>query len=524
MTKSTVRVLVLVAMFVAGRTDAIAAACKSTCTEELRACRTQCRGDGDRRDCRRRCAEASTCVTPGAPTETGAFPVNDCRNDAAGFSLRERLVVRRGNCDAETLMELPAVGPVADPLSGLAYPGVIGPLAGTCDLYGRFRTGFGSVVFGRFQRIAVTPNAKYVVVEVTNDHVLPLLAPLSPEPPEEGIFLVSTDDGQRRSLGAPSKRHIIEPGPGLGFVLTGSPFFAISPNSRFVAFEERGPGPDGQDADQIAVIDLETGGRWLVTQLPQGAHRTNNPVFVDNRTILFLNGFEGRRSTVDVDGRNLKTVPDPSIAGGNVIFDFGLIGARGNAIGGRVLGEAPIVEYPRLPNAPAPPVREIFFVEGSHLLQLTGFRYPDTGGGARPQLVAGRAVFIASADPPGSRDRRGGNPHNVCQLFSIDSLGGRLRQVTHFPADAAPQQGCGVPAPNNACQVTGFSVDPATRGMLFASSCDPLGRNPSGEQFFTIRADGTGLRQLSAFRGRELIDGGVHVEMAGPPASSLVIR
>ena len=525
MTTSTARLLVLVAMLVATGTRA-GAACKSTCTDELRACRAQCRDAADRRDCRRRCAEASTCATPGAPKVTGAYPLNECRNDAGGFALHERLVVRRGNCDAVTVMELPAVGPVPDPYSGAIYPGVVGPLAGTCDLFGRFRTGFGSVIFGRFQRIAVTHDAKYVVVEVTNDHVFPGLEPLSPEPPEEGIFLVSTDDGRRQSLGPPSKRHIIERGPRGGFLLTGSPFFAISPDSRFVAFEERGPGPDGQDADQIAVIDLETRERRLVTQLPQaaqGAQRTNNPVFVDDRTILFFNGFEGRRSTVGVDGQNLKTVPDPSITGGNVVLDFGVIGARGNAIVGRVLDETPIVDYPR-GDAPPPPVREIFFVEGSRLLQLTGFRYPDTGGGARPQLVAGRAVFIASADPLGHRDRRGGNPDSVCQLFSIDTLAGRLRQITHFPADAGEQRGCGVPGPDVACQVTGFGVEPTTGGILFVSSCDPLGRNPSGEQAFTIRADGTGLRQISAFRGREAVDGVVQVEMAGPPASSLVIR
>ena len=37
--------------------------------------------------------------------------------------------------------------------------------------------------------------------------------------------------------------------------------------------------------------------------------------------------------------------------------------------------------------------------------------------------------------------------------------------------------------------------------MLFASSCDPVGGNPFGDQLFAMRPDGTGLRQLTDARG-----------------------
>jgi hypothetical protein len=505
MTTSTVRLLVLVATFVAAGTRA-GAACKSTCTDELRACREQCRDTDDRHACRQRCAEASTCVAPGTGRATGAYPLNECRSDAAGFSLRERLFVRRNNCDPVPIMELPSVGPVADP-----YVGLLGS-QGTCDLYGKFRVGFGSVIVGRFQRIAVTPDAKRVIVEVTNDHVLPGLEALSPEPPEEGIFSVSTDGTGRERLGPPSTRPIIES----GLRVTGSPFFAISPDSRFVAFEDSGPGPDGQDADQIAVIDLATSTRRPVTRLaqaPADSQRTTNPAFVNNRTIIFFNGAAGKRFTVDVDGSHLEPAPDTSVTGGNVVLDFGVVGATGSIIKGRFLDRTPVVDL----GVPGAPVIELFFVKGPRALQLTQFDYPDTGGGFRSQLARGRAVFVASADPLGR------NSENICQIFSVDTLGAGLRQLTHFPADGRPKHGCNQ-GPDFACSVSGLGVDPATGGILLASSCDPLGRNRNGEQFFSMRADGSGLRQISAFRGVEPVDGGVTVEMAGPPASSLVIH
>jgi hypothetical protein len=436
--------------------------------------------------------------------------VNECRNDANGFSLRERLFVRRNNCDAVPVMELPAVGPLPDPAAGfMGYSGV-------CDVLARFRVGFGSVIVGRFQRIGVTPNGKKVIIEVTNDHALSVLQSLSPEPPDEGIFLVSTDGKQPpRSLGPPSKRNIIELVNG-AFTLPGSPFFAISPDSRFVAFEDRGPDPDGHDADQIAVIALATQERRVVTQLfqaPAGRQRTTNPAFVNDRTILFFNGEAGWRFTVDVDGGHLEPVPDTSVSGGNVVLDFRVVGGVGNIIRGRFPGRTPIVDY----GVRGASVSELFFIDGPRALQLTEFNYPDTGGGFRSQLAHGRAVFVASADP------LGGNPQGICQIFSTDTLAGRLRQLTHFPADGRLKRGCNQ-GPDYACSVSGLGVDAATGGMLFAASCDPFGRNPNGEQFFSVRADGSGLRQISAFRGVERVEGAVTVEMAGPPASSLVVH
>jgi hypothetical protein len=501
------RIVVLLAATLLGVPGEGGAACKSTCTEELRACRVQCRGGANRRECRRRCAKASTCTAPGVRGRTGAYVVNECRNDAAGFMLHERLFVRRGNCDPVTIMDLPAVGPVADP-------------SRVCDLYGKFRVSYGSVLFGRFQRIGVTPDGRGVIVEVTNDHVVSGLETLSPEPPDEGIFFVSADGMTKtRRIGQQSARKIIER-RGNGFAATASPVFVTSPNGRFVAYEDRGPDADGRDADQIVVIDLTNDERTQITHLsdaPQGNPRTGIPTFVDDRTILFYNGPAGGPFTVRVDGTELpRAIPSvTSIEDGKIVLDFGIVGSGGNVVGGRLPDRIPKVDY----GIADAMVRELFLVHGTRALQLTGFDYPDTGGGVRSALGRDHVVFIASADP------RGENPDGVCQLFSVDVLAGHLRQLTRFPDDGGEKHGCRAPGPGFACQVNGLAEDPVTSAIVFDSSCNPLGRNPNGAQFFSMRPDGTGLRQITSFRGIEpLEDGGVQVEMSGPAAYSFVVR
>jgi hypothetical protein len=96
--------------------------------DELRACRSQCRGAPNRRACRKRCADASTCTAPGVRARTVAYAVNACREDATGIWFHERLFVRRGNCDPVMIMDLTPVGPAPDDLD-------------LCGLYGRLRSG-----------------------------------------------------------------------------------------------------------------------------------------------------------------------------------------------------------------------------------------------------------------------------------------------------------------------------------------------------------------------------------------------
>jgi hypothetical protein len=70
------------------------------------------------------------------------------------------------------------------------------------------------------------------------------------------------------------------------------------------------------------------------------------------------------------------------------------------------------------------------------------------------------------------------------------------------------------------------NVDRITGSYEFGSNCDPFGTNPNGgEQFFAMRTDGSGLRQLTQTRGivREA-DGTIEVEMPGPFAAPWRLR
>ena len=125
---------------------------------------------------------------------------------------------------------------------------------------------------------------------------------------------------------------------------------------------------------------------------------------------------------------------------------------------------------------------------------------------------------MASADPLGT------NPQGICQIFSVFPLANGLRQLTNFPDDGRPKAGCAGAGPSIACRVNGIATDIITGAIVFSTSCDPLGRNPNGEQFFVMAPDGTRLRQVSSFRGVETLPDGVHVEMAGPATYPFVIR
>ena len=165
-------------------------------------------------------------------------------------------------------------------------------------------------------------------------------------------------------------------------------------------------------------------------------------------------------------------------------------------------------------------VNEVFLIDGDRLLQLTNFGRFDTGFGYA-SIARGRVFFTASAN------RDGANPDDICQLFSIDKFGGDLRQVTRFRSDAGPGGGCAKGVDIRACIVDvpltiPIQPDEITGTLLFASSCDPVGGNPFGDQLFAMRADGTGLRQVTSTRGREMLpDGTLRVEMVGPFAYPL---
>lgn len=436
--------------------------------------------------------------------DTIAYTVDQCRQDAQGrYSGTEKLVIRRGNCDPVTVMELPPVENVLLPIEG-------------CRMYGDFRIGKGSLGVQRFQRLGVLADGSGVVVEITDDYAFKELG-LTPEPANEGLFLIRPDGTKTKYLGPPVGLPIFVWQPsGLSPVTqVQAPNFTTNPRLRQLAFVGRGPGPSGEDASQVFVLDVDTGNRTQVTHLPAAPDPlvdTCCPFFFDERTILFRNGATNELWEVGTDGSDFHRVPTSPTIGGTIVTSFNVSGGRGSAFA-LFIPQEPVRRYSELDNR----IVEVLLIDGKRQLQLTNFGYPDTGTDATVDF--GRAVFTASADPLGE------NPAGMCQFFSVSVLGAGLRQLTHFPDDGRQKLGCMNVGPLASCRVGALAEDPRTGAIPFVSSCDPVGRNPDGEQLFTMRRDGSGLRQITAFRGVERFpDGAVEVEMAGSAAFSAVIH
>jgi hypothetical protein len=97
-------------------------------------------------------------------------------------------------------------------------------------------------------------------------------------------------------------------------------------------------------------------------------------------------------------------------------------------------------------------------------------------------------------------------------------LGGGLRQLTNFEEGETSVSGCAFFGPPG-CSSTIDGHNLATDTVIFDSSCNPFGSNSFGEEIFVMNFDGTGMRQLTDFRGVMFEDSGaVSVEMPGPIA------
>jgi hypothetical protein len=487
-----------------------AATCQSTCTQQLAACKQTCPVGGQgRRDCRAACAERSTCTAPGARIRTLAYVVNECATDPqgqGGSGFKQKLLIRRGNCDPVTVMEIaPSTFPVAKPL-------------GLCRIYGSSRVGFGSQATGVFQHMAVLPDGSGVVFEVTSQ--LSLVPSVTAKPPEEGIFFVRTDGKSppRRLSDAsrfPTLLAVPDPNSPVGLSFTSSGVsFVVSPDGRKIAFIDFGPATDGHEAPQVFLLDLRSGQRTQLTHQSQVVSGLDSGIcclgFLNSRTILFHMPPGEPAFTVKTDGkRPEKELPTPTLVeGARIVPQFNVTGASPKVLYVYFHDRRAVNAVPgRLG------VSELFLIDGKDLRQLTNFGRNDTGsqGGF---ITGGRILFTASANPTGE------NPAEVCQFFSINQLGGKLRQLTHLPSDGRPAYGCNF-AFGEQCTISPLDVflEPITGTVLFGSSCDPFGRNPFGEQLFAMRPDGTDLRQLTNARGMTIDpDGTIHVELPGPVA------
>jgi hypothetical protein len=485
-------------------------ACNTTCERDIARCMaTQCAGVVQGA-CRRRCKPAVI--------RTLAYAVTECREDPAGIAVwRQTLRIRRGDREPISVLE-----------GSFTLPTTPDSLQ-ACRSYGQIRWGAVSMLGGGLQRLGVSPDGSGVVFEVNDEFstLTPPPPPLSPE--QKGFFFVRSDGRGLRPLGPPSHE------PSFGSVWALSPPIAFSPNGRRIAFTDRGPGPGGEDAPQVVVLDLATGQRTQLTHLPSGKAPedaagnhfllTCCPTFVDDETLAFQTYVDPDGSNpehdfvtfkVRIDGGRLERIPAPiALPGSKVVPSFGVTGLRTN------LARLSLPGTPVNDLLPGYPITEIFLQDGKNLVQLTHLQSVDTFVGFL-NASRTRAFFMTSVDPLGA------NPHGDCQIFSVDTLGGGLRQVTHFNQGGRPPDapGCFAGIPSPVCSVgEGYYRvvfrDPLTEAVVFASNCDPLGANPLGAQIFAMRPDGRGLRQLTDAAGFTTNpDGSIRVELPGPFAYS----
>jgi hypothetical protein len=218
------------------------------------------------------------------------------------------------------------------------------------------------------------------------------------------------------------------------------------------------------------------------------------------------------RFTVRRNGTGFRIIPTPMPIEGSVLAStFQVAGGLGNVVE---------LQLPISTTVPSPGnVAELFLIDGDHTLQLTRFGRMDTGLAAIHSRSGGRILFEASADPFQM------NPTNTCQFFSIDPLGGGLRQLTRFHSGASSRVGCTgflrLPPVCGMQPDSPLSLDFGGRTLMFGSSCVPFGQNLVGGQIFAMHPDGSGLRQVTHYRGVQTAsDRTVSVEVPGPIAFS----
>lgn len=193
-----------------------------------------------RRTCRLSCAQGTSCTSEGTRIGTLAYVVTECvRNPQGRSTSRQKLLIRLGNCDPISAMEVDT-SQEPDPLE-------------LCNIFGRSRSGFGSQVGGTFQHLAVLPSGSKVVFEL-NKSLAPIPA-FTPDPPVEGIFIVNADGSGLRRLGPASRYPTMIPFPdplspiGFNIEVTGTAW-SVSPDGRSITLIDLGSDGAGREAPQ----------------------------------------------------------------------------------------------------------------------------------------------------------------------------------------------------------------------------------------------------------------------------------
>jgi len=437
-------------------------------------------------------------MPPAAGVRTLAYVVTDCKGDMQGATMRQSLRIRQDDQAEMTVAEHSAEGGAE--------------MTKICSDIGTNRSPQDFARYGVFHRLGVSPDGSQVVFEVTDEDPLTIFPQNTLPTEQKGIFAVRADGNEVCRLGPPSR----DP-PYLGFFQS-RPFFAFSPDGSKVAYTDR--SPDNLDAVQISTLDITTGLTQQLTHLPPARHFTDDtccPFFTDNETVAFL-------TYADVDGKNPQhqkisvsvktngtgdlTVAPLAVAipGSQLLTIFHVTGSDLGAALLTVHGK-PRNLYPRLTGVP--PIQEVFAISGDDVLQLTDFERWDTDA---PTVSAdGQRVFFAASPPSAT------NPTEDCQIWSIDRLGGDLRQLTHLHEGEHSTAGCDLTGPPpDGCTAHFLSRDAQTDDLVFISNCNPLGTNRYGAQIFAVHQDGTGLCQLTKTQGYSSDEAGGSVSVESP--------
>jgi hypothetical protein len=452
-----------------------------------------------------------------APISALAYVITECSEGPhQGYNHEQSLVIRRGDDELVRVAEIPAIGEQ--------------PFAGPCKLWGKSQSGSGSVANGAFQRLRMSPDGSLLVFEVTDDFSYVSQDQVPPD--QEGIFVVRTDGSGLRRIAAASRSRCFHYDFATG-VSESDIAFGFSADGSTIAFADIGPGPRG-DAVQIFTLELATGKRHQVTELPtvphvpRGRAPASFPGFLDAETITFHSYanpiIAGEESNPDGERRmfSVKTDDPSSLQLVPFFAEAGNISEIIKAF--QITGPDPVARTMPVKGTPVNPERgifgdvilEAFVLDSRRVLQLTSFGRSDTA--SMSMSVDRHRIFFYAAP------LLDGNPFRNCQLFSVDRTGADLRQLTDFNVGETSQQGCGLVEPDEpGCVIWmggALGQDSVTRSILFTSNCDPDGTVSNGGEIFAVRPDGTGLRQLTDMRGMVIEgDGTVTVQLAGPPAA-----
>jgi hypothetical protein len=502
----------------AARVAVAARPCAASCVTRMAACRAErcpaARGT-DRRHCRDVCRGVTGCAAGAARGRTIATIVNECRSAGGMWTGRQRLEIKRGDCPPVTVMTIEANEPAPDPL-------------GLCAYYGGARAGATAQTIGVFEGLAISLDGETVIFQLTDDFVGRLkigdnvLASPSFKPAIEGIFVVHSDGSGLHRIADQSQLapFSVSPSPStfppISIGTKDGNGFSFSPDGTSVVLGDRGPGADGMDAPQVFTLDPKTGERRQLTtfnassvEIPGGLWL--EAWFLDDEQIggwVYDRETESRRIfRLRRDGKGFQFF-DPHapvvVEGASIDPTFRVSG---------FLSDVFELVLPGMTDQPVPGrIRELFVQSGrNNLLQVTRIGRSDT---KFPLRLRGRqnVLFVASGDPLTGR-----NPSFTCQLFSVDVLGGHLRQLTSFDPHTTVSRGCR-PSADGCTLADSLSVqDQVTGTIVFDSSCAAFDSSPVGQQVYAVRPDGSGLRRLTDYRGMTIDpDGAVNVELPGP--------